>query len=319
MNNRDLRLLVTKACNYRCQFCHQEGLPEQSASLLTPEDYEFFYKTLSSELMFSSVTLTGGEPLLRDDIEEICEKLKKTGCEITLTTNGNLLGKRSSIGKYLSKVNISLHTLDKNKYEGIVQRTGAFDEFIHSVKEFRRINPGTKIVFNVTLVKGVNDSIDDLSSIVKFAKKNRANIKFIELFPSTDSTCVTLSELKEMLLKMNFIEKDWNHRVTIMHDGETNITLTRIFCEVQRQSGGINVCREHNDLFISPDGKIKPCRNKDFTISVLKEIKNRDNKYLVRKINESINCMGINCLIQQNLVETSEQISKIDEKKIYTA
>lgn len=291
---RDLRLLVTKSCNYKCKFCHGEGVPEQLASLLSPDDYAFLFSVMKNHLDFESVTLTGGEPLLRNDIENICHLLYKQNCKITLTTNGSLLSSKSTIGKYLHKVNISLHTIDKDKYNSIVQKQGAFDAFLSSIKQFRSDNPNTPIVFNITILKGVNDSPEDLLNIINFAKINNANIKFIELFPSTDSACLKLEELETLLQILDFKEIKSDYRITQLFDGETYITLTRIFCEIQRLSLSTNVCKEYNDLFISPNGLVKPCRNQKYTISIIDEIKSRDTFALTEKIQSSILALGEN-------------------------
>lgn len=297
-NERDLRLLVTKACNYRCQFCHEEGLPMQVKSMFTPQDYEFFYRIMHLDMGFRSVTFTGGEPLLRNDLDEICINLYNIGCKITLTTNGYLLGEKSSLGKYLQKVNISLHTLNREKYEEIVQCEGAFLKFNESLKKFRQDNPDTKIVFNATVVKGMNDSIEELAQIVQFAKKYDASIKFIELFPSSDKKCISINTLKEMLSKLNFKELKSDHRIKVLYDSDIYITLTKIFCEVQKDAHSENMCKQFNDLFISPDGQIKPCRNKDYLISIIDEVKNRDVIGLKNKVQECINVMGDNCKMQ---------------------
>lgn len=297
---RDLRLLITKACNYKCTFCHEEGLPKLAKSNLTAEDYAYFYKIASTYLKFETVTLTGGEPLLRNDVRDICKLLYNSGCKITLTTNGNLLGRNHDIGKYLEKVNISLHTLDEKKYEGIVQKEGAFEEFRESVKIFRENNPNTKIIFNITVVKDMNDSISDLLKIINYSKELNADIKFIELFPNTDTNCVSLEQLVILLKELNFKTIKSNYRIIVLSDGETNITLTRIFCEIQKNNVNENLCEKYNDLFISPDGNIKPCRNNDYSICIAEDIKNRNDMLLVDKLRGSIDSLGKECSVKKD-------------------
>lgn len=301
-NNRDLRLLVTKACNYKCTFCHEEGLPEVVSNDLTIEDYVYLYKIANRDLNFKSVTLTGGEPLLRDDVIQLTKLLYENGCKVTLTTNGYLLGEKSEIGKYLEKVNISLHALDEKKYEAIVQKKSSFKKFQESVKKFRENNPEIRIVFNITIVKGMNDSISDLLNIINYAKELNTEIKIIELFPNTDPGCVTLDELTLTLNNFNFKVVKSNHRTRTLSDDVTSITLTKIFCEIQRDNKNSDMCGEYNDLFISPNGSIKPCRNKDYVVSIKEDIKGKNDIQLSEKLSYTIEVLGKNCDMKKDIL-----------------
>ena len=58
MTNRDLRLVLTKDCNYRCTFCHQEGVSHELLEALTNDDYLFLYETTKKKENIEGVTLT---------------------------------------------------------------------------------------------------------------------------------------------------------------------------------------------------------------------------------------------------------------------
>ena len=75
--NRELRFLVTQACNYDCVFCHKEGLQSSKKALLFAEDYRYLFKVAKEHLGWTTTTLTGGEPLVRNDIENIIAELYK--------------------------------------------------------------------------------------------------------------------------------------------------------------------------------------------------------------------------------------------------
>lgn len=98
-------------------FCHHEGIEEKSQNLLTSDDYCKLYKIYSNYYKFNGVTLSGGEPLVRNDCIEIAEKLYKNGAKITLVTNGYLLDKKIEICKYINRINLSIHTLNSSNYE----------------------------------------------------------------------------------------------------------------------------------------------------------------------------------------------------------
>ena len=73
--NKELRLIITRACNYDCYFCHGEGVSKDCKSLLNSEDYEFLVKSCNQLFGWNTVTLTGGEPFVRKDCRDIIYKL----------------------------------------------------------------------------------------------------------------------------------------------------------------------------------------------------------------------------------------------------
>lgn len=94
---KDIRFLITNSCNYGCYFCHAEGV---SGTLgkheLTVDNYITLY-TLYSELEgWNGVTLSGGEPFLFRDIDELLKRLYEAGAQVTVVTNGALLDRPSS-------------------------------------------------------------------------------------------------------------------------------------------------------------------------------------------------------------------------------
>ena len=78
-DRRKLRLLVTKHCPFACVFCHNDGIENAGAALLSASDYRFLYRFASLNCGVSSVTLSGGEPLFRNDIVEIAKGIRKEG------------------------------------------------------------------------------------------------------------------------------------------------------------------------------------------------------------------------------------------------
>lgn len=107
---RELRLLVTNNCNFNCYFCHKEGQRNTSIASLNSNDYEFLFKTVQKEYGFNTTTITGGEPLLRKDILEICKKIFFEGGKITIVSNGYNLSENLLIDNYINTA-ISLFTL----------------------------------------------------------------------------------------------------------------------------------------------------------------------------------------------------------------
>ncbi|MDD4135773.1 MAG: radical SAM protein [Candidatus Shapirobacteria bacterium] len=297
-SNRDLRLLVTQKCVYRCLFCHGEGLQALKKDGLKAEDFGYLFKIGKNNFGIKTVTLTGGEPLVRPDILEIAKCLKNSEANITLTTNGMLLEDNLEIGKYLDRVNVSFHVANKEIYEITVGKKDCYEKSLRGVKLLRANYPNLKIIINSTCVKGLNYSKPELENIIKLAEDLKASIKFVELFPPHSDGYVDLNEVSKTIIKLGFEKMNTEVRKLNYYNGKVNISLTKIFCaKAMECNDPSNFCHQYNDLFISPDGQIKPCRNNPLEINILKEIKNRDEEKLKNKIELSFNCLGKECSI----------------------
>src|SRR5437773_6192424 len=115
----DIRVSVTKRCNFGCIYCHDEGLgpvlkprmPHQDE--MSVEEIERLLR-IAREFEIRSVKFTGGEPLIRLDMEDIIDRAVRQIPDVSMTTNGSMLGKRAeglrSAG--LKRVNVSIDSLD---------------------------------------------------------------------------------------------------------------------------------------------------------------------------------------------------------------
>lgn len=294
----DLRFLVTQNCNYGCLFCHKEGLQSDKSSELLPADYGFFFKVGKDYFNFTSATLTGGEPLFRKDITKIAAAIHNEGGSLALTTNGSLLAKRANIGSYLEKLNISVHSLNPDKYDYVVGHTQSFKKFKTGLAKFRSRYPDLKIVFNATLVEGFNSDREDFMQYIRFAEQLRASIKFIELF-TTKPGGMPLEGARRQLLELGFHETAPSRRKINLSNKLVDVSLTRILCSQAAKSSTPGIyCKQNNDLFISPDGTIKPCREDIREIDMYSAIKERDSASLREKVQVSIDLLGDNCKYQ---------------------
>jgi len=296
-SNQEMRFLVTQSCNYRCKFCHGEGLQSKKHNELVPDDFGFLFAVGKKYFHMSTVTLTGGEPLFRKDIVEISRVIFEQGGLITLTTNGSLLSHRMDIGKYLNKINLSLHSLDAKSYEGIVrQKKGTLQKVTDNIILFRSIYPNITIVFNTTIVDGDNSEQKDYEALLEFAEQVRASVKFIELFPVEAESFVPLSKISAQIRQLGFTEENNSARKTNFSRGAVVASITRILCsQAELMDNPGLYCTDNNDLFVSPDGKIKPCREINSEIDMLAAIKDRDEVNLATMIQQSFDSLGANC------------------------
>ncbi|HCU05162.1 MAG TPA: hypothetical protein DIC51_02450 [Coxiellaceae bacterium] len=299
MNNllRELRFLVTQRCNYSCVFCHGEGLQGKKHEALKAKDYRFMFAVGKDFFNLKNTTLTGGEPLLRDDIVNIVDELYEESAKITLTTNGLLLNKNPDLGRLLEKVNLSLHCVEENKYESIVSKKGVFNTLVKNIYDFREKHESIKICINATIIDGINSKEEDFISLVEFARKINASIKYVELFPSSAKNFIPIKEIEIFLIKNKFHKIPSETRKSKFSDGITEVGLTKIFCEMAAdQIAPKKYCHEHNDLFVSPDGKIKPCRNNLHEIDLMNAVIQKDSMLLAEKISQSFDMLGKYCI-----------------------
>jgi len=177
----DLRISVTDRCNYRCSYCMPLGRYEwvERAEILTYEEITRLARIFVS-LGVEKIRLTGGEPLLRRDLDRLIAPLSRLDGlkDLSLTTNGSLLAESapSLAAAGLKRVNVSLDTLDPDKFRRITQRRN-LDRILQglSVAKAHGLDP---VRINTVIERGVND--DEIVPLVEFARRNGYSIRFIE-------------------------------------------------------------------------------------------------------------------------------------------
>lgn len=184
-----LRLSVTDRCNFQCKYCMPgEGIehaarPEQ----LTFDEIEHIVR-LFARRGVRKVRLTGGEPLLRPNIEQLVERLVAidTLDHVAMTTNAFLLDRHIDALERagLTSINISLDTLDPEAFESMTQ-TGSLDRVVSGIRAAADTSM-SPVKLNTVVIRGFND--DELPSLVKFAADLELPIRFIEFMPIGQNT-----------------------------------------------------------------------------------------------------------------------------------
>ena len=179
-----LRISVTDLCNLRCRYCMpEEGIPKVShKDILTVEEIGEIAR-IFVKLGVNKIRLTGGEPLVRRGILDIVEKIGKLDGlkDLAMTTNGVLLKKYAKELKLrgLKRVNISLDTLNEDKYKYITRR-GSIKDVMEGIEAAKKYGL-TPIKINTVLVKGFND--DEIEALAGLTEKEEIDVRFIELMP----------------------------------------------------------------------------------------------------------------------------------------
>jgi GTP 3',8-cyclase len=248
---RDLRISVTDRCNFRCIYC----MPKE----VFGPDYEFLAR--SQLLSFEEITrlarvfrmhgvakvrLTGGEPLLRKDLERLISMLAEIqGLDLTLTTNGSLLAKKAVALKAagLKRVTVSLDSLDDGVFRAMNDVDFPVSKVLEGIEAADRAGLGP-IKINMVVKRGVNED-----SILPMARHFRGSghiVRFIEfmdvgatngwrmdaVMPSSEVIRVINAEMPVEPLDPNYrgeVAERWRYR-----DGSGEIgvisSVTQAFC-----------------------------------------------------------------------------------------
>ena len=195
---RDLRVSLTDRCNFRCFYCLPNGEPPlaRKETILTFEEIEYACEIFVS-LGIEKIRLTGGEPMLRRDIEKLIEKLARLKIpndenpqsairnphlkDLALTTNGHSFPRRAADLKRagLDRVTISLDSLQREKFKEITG-VDALENVFNSIEAAKRVNL-TPVKINAVIVRGRND--DEIVDFARFARKSGVKMRFIEFMP----------------------------------------------------------------------------------------------------------------------------------------
>lgn len=185
---RDLRISLTDRCNFRCFYCR----PVCETNFAGKESILSFEEIVSVSEIFVSlgiekIRLTGGEPLLRKDLEILIENLSKLKIQnpqlkdFAITTNGFELKKRAAELKRagLDRITISLDSPERENFRKI---TGVdrLEDVLAGIEEAREVGL-SPVKINTVIVRGWNDK--EIIPLAAFARKTGVTVRFIEFMP----------------------------------------------------------------------------------------------------------------------------------------
>ncbi len=178
-----LRVSVTDLCNLRCRYCMPEGVCQKSCAEILRFEEIAEIVAAAAQLGVYKVRITGGEPLVRRGIVDLCRMVAEVPGirEVALTTNGLLLPRYAQALRQagVHRVNISLDTMDAEKYRRITgggSLQGVLDG-IHAAIEAGL----TPVKLNVVLIGGFNE--DEIADFVALTREHPLEVRFIELMP----------------------------------------------------------------------------------------------------------------------------------------
>ena len=181
---RDLRISVTDRCNFRCAYCmpktvfgHDYRFMDRK-ELLTFEELERVARAFAS-LGVEKVRLTGGEPLLRKELERLVERLGTIeGVDLTLTTNASLLAKKAPLLRDagLQRVNVSLDSLDDATFMAMNDVEFPVARVLDGIRA--AADAGLAVKVNAVVKRGVNDA--GVVDMARYFRGTGHTLRFIE-------------------------------------------------------------------------------------------------------------------------------------------
>ncbi len=200
-----LRVSVTDRCNIRCRYCMPETeytwLPR--TSLL---DFEEIARVVGvfAGLGVRGVRLTGGEPLLRQELQRLVQLIAADGRidDLALTTNGILLAPSAAALREagLQRVTVSLDTLQPARMHAL-SRSDRHADVLRGIEAARHSGLGVKL--NTVIIRGFND--DELHDLLAFARTQAAEVRFIEYMDVGGATAWSAAQVvsrHEMLARL---------------------------------------------------------------------------------------------------------------------
>jgi cyclic pyranopterin phosphate synthase len=168
----DLRISVTNRCNFSCIYCHDEGLGPVArpgaprGEEMLPAEVERIV-SVGREFGVRAVKFTGGEPLIRSDLEEILARTVRQIPDVSLTTNGSMLAERAETLRAagLKRVNVSIDALDPEEFRDI--RHGNLAQVLRGVRS--ALDAGlTPVKINVVLGAFSIERVPELIDFVRW-------------------------------------------------------------------------------------------------------------------------------------------------------
>lgn len=181
---RDLRISVTDRCNFRCQYCmprsvfgHEYRFMDR-AELLTFEELERIVRASVAHGV-EKVRITGGEPLLRRELERLIESLAAIpGLDLTLTTNASLLERKAQVLKDagLTRINVSLDSIDEETFRRMNDADFSVARVLEGIEAAAAV--GLPVKVNAVVKRGAND--EGIVDMARHFRGTAHTLRFIE-------------------------------------------------------------------------------------------------------------------------------------------
>lgn len=254
-----LRVSLTDSCNFRCLYCMPNEditfMPQRH--LMQREEIFEIAKTFSS-LGVTKIRLTGGEPLVRKDAQNIIKDLSGLPVELTLTTNGFLVHQFIQTFKDsgIKSLNVSLDTMCPKKFHELTKRN-SFNQVWENI--LLLIKHKFSVKLNVVVMNGINQ--DEVVNFVQLTQKLPLHVRFIEFMPFDKNQWNSVKVVPfDVMLEQISSQFDVVKLKDKKHDTAKKFKVigfegTFAFITTMSQP----FCSDCNRMRLTADGKIKNC------------------------------------------------------------
>lgn len=261
----NLRISVTDRCNIRCFYC----MPNENVQfkprheLLTFEEIERFVRIVARRGI-NKLRITGGEPLVRSQLDELIGKLASVPgiVDIGLTTNGILLAEQAQALKDagLQRVNISLDGLSDETFRKITRRDG-LDRVLQGIFAAQGVG-FDKIRLNAVAIRNITDP--EIIPLGKFARQHDLEMRFIEFMPLDAEDRWASEQVLSGEEIRNVLQSEFGQLVPLPRPDPSQPAVDYRFADGRGRIGFINpvtqpFCHDCNRLRITAEGKIRNC------------------------------------------------------------
>lgn len=208
---QDLRISVTDRCNFRCTYCMPKEIFGKDYQFLPKHEvlsFEEIYRIakIFCELGVRKIRLTGGEPLLRNNLPHLIKKLAtiKVLEDLALTTNASLLEIMAPQLKKagLKRINVSLDALDPNLFQSISDSGVNVEQVLKGIKKAKEV--GLKVKVNMVVKRDMNEQ--EIIPMATYFKEQEITLRFIEFMDVGESNGWNMSKVvtkKEILKRLS--------------------------------------------------------------------------------------------------------------------
>lgn len=282
-----LRISVTENCNLKCIYCIDDNniLNTHNKDILN-DDEIIKIVTQCASLGIKKIRITGGEPLVRKNIENLIYKLSNIEGieEIYITTNGVLLDDKLETLKKngLSGVNISLDSLRKDRFKEIT-KFDKLNEVLSAIDKALKL--GLKVKINTVIVDDINK--DEIIDFINLTKIKNLDLRFIELMPIGAAKKHKGTNNKEIL---NIIRANFEN---IKEENKIERSGPASYIKIEGYRGKIGFispisscfCENCNRIRLTSSGFLKKCLHYNYGVDLKKHL---DNEICDKDLNELI-------------------------------
>lgn len=316
---KDLRISVIDKCNFRCPYCMPKEIFGERYQFLKNNELLSFEEIYEITKIFAKIgveklRITGGEPLLRKDLNLLIKDLKSIDNikEIALTTNGFLLKKHAQSLREsgLDRLTVSLDSLNSDSYKKLNGQNLDLNKTLESI-EFANYVGFENIKINTVVMKGINE--DQIIKLAEFGRKNNLIIRYIEYMdvgningwkPEDVVSAKEIIKIIEKKYKLSPLESNYYGEVASRYGFEDGVGEIGIISSVSKP-----FCSDCTRSRITADGLMYTClfTNKGY------DLRTQIRKNSLKDLEDYIKQIWINRSDQYSVLRS---LGKLDSEKV---